>query len=157
MLKNLIRSDNMVRTAFSSLEKSTQKTKEWLHEMQDELGWEDENMVYLAFRSVVQTLRDRLPVEEAIELGDELPMVMKGIYYEGYTTKHKPEKIKNREEFFQKVQEKSPRRPLKAEEATRAVFHLLEKKLGGGGEIKQVRSNLPKDIQNLWKSSIHEE
>jgi uncharacterized protein (DUF2267 family) len=34
-----------------------------------------------------------------------------------------------------------------------AVFHLLENRLGGAGEIKQVRSNLPKDIQNLWKSS----
>lgn len=147
----------MPRTAFSSLEKSTQKTKEWLHEVQDELGWEDENMVYLAFRSVIQTLRDRLPIEEAIELGDELPMVMKGIYYEGYSTRHKPEKIKNRTEFFQKVQEKSPRTPLKTEEATRAVFHLLEKKLGGAGEIKQVRSNLPKDIQNLWRSSVTEE
>lgn len=144
----------MPKSGFSSLDKSTQKTKEWLHEVQDELGWEDENMVYLAFRSVIQTLRDRLPIEEAIDLGDELPMVMKGMYYEGYSTKHKPEKIKNREEFFQKVQEKSPRTPLKTEEATKAVFHLLEKKLGGAGEIKQVRSNLPKDIQNFWKSSI---
>jgi uncharacterized protein (DUF2267 family) len=143
----------MVKTAFSSIEKSTQKTKEWLHEMQDDLGWEDENMVYIAFRSVIQTLRDRLPLEEAIELGDELPMVMKGIYYEGYSTRHKPEKIKNREEFFQKVQEKTPKRPIQTEEATRAVFHLLENRLGGAGEIKQVRSNLPKDIQNLWRSS----
>jgi uncharacterized protein (DUF2267 family) len=147
----------MVKTAFSSIEKSTQKTKEWLHEMQDELGWEDENMVYIAFRSVIQTLRDRLPIEEAIELGDELPMVMKGIYYEGYSTRHKPDKIKNREEFFQKVQEKSSRRPIQTEEATRAVFHLLDTKLSGAGEIKQVRSNLPKDIQNLWRSSGSEE
>lgn len=146
----------MVKTAFSSIEKSTQKTKEWLHEMQDDLGWEDENMVYLAFRSVIQTLRDRLPVEEAIELADELPMVMKGIYYEGYSTRHKPDKIKNREEFFQRVQEKSPRRPLKTEEATKAVFHLLDTKLSGAGEVKQVRSNLPKDIQNLWRSSSKE-
>lgn len=144
----------MVRSGFSNIDKSTQKTKEWLHEVQDELGWEDENMVYIAFRAVIQTLRDRLPVEEAIELADELPMVMKGLYYEGYTPKHKPEKIKNRAEFFQRVQQKSPRRPIQTEEATRAVFHLLENKLSGGGEIKQVKGNLPKDIQDFWESSI---
>lgn len=144
----------MVRSGFSNIDKSTQKTKEWLHEVQDELGWEDENMVYIAFRAVIQTLRDRLPVEEAIELADELPMVMKGLYYEGYTPKHKPEKIKNRTEFFQKVQQKSPRRPIQTEEATRAVFHLLENKLSGGGEINQVKGNLPKDIQDFWESSV---
>jgi len=144
----------MPRAGFSSIDKSTQKTKEWLHEVQDELGWEDENMVYIAVRAVIQTLRDRLPVEEAVELADEFPMVMKGMYYEGYRASGKPEKLKNREEFFQKVQEKSPNKPIKTEEATRAVFHTLEKKLGGAGEIRQVRHNLPKDLQKLWKSSI---
>ncbi len=141
----------MPKAKFSSIEKSSQKTKEWLHEIQDELGWEDENMVYIATRAVIQTLRDRLPVEEAVELADELPMVMKGMYYEGYSASGKPQKIKNSEEFFQKVQEKSPRRPIKSEEATKAVFHTLEKKLSGGGELNQVKVNLPKDIQKLWE------
>ncbi len=141
----------MPKSRFSSIDKSTQKTKEWLHEVQRELGWEDENMVYIATRSVLQTLRDRLPVEEAVELADELPMVMKGMYYEGYRASGKPEKIKNREEFFQKVHEKSPRKPLRTEEATRVVFHMLEKKLGGAGEIRQVKHNLPKDLQMLWE------
>jgi uncharacterized protein (DUF2267 family) len=149
------RSDNiMVKQRFSSLDKSTQKTKEWLHDIQGELGWEDENMVYVATRSVLQTLRDRLPVEEAVELADELPMVMKGMYYEGYRASGKPEKIKNREEFFAKVQEKSSNKPIKSEEATSAVFSTLQKKLGGGGELKQVRDNLPKDIQKFWKSTL---
>ena len=142
----------MVRSGFSSLDKSTQKTKEWLHEVQDKLGWEDENEVYVAFRAVIHTLRDRLPVDEAIELGDELPMVMKGIYYEGYSPRRKPEKIKNREQFFQKVQEKSPRREIKTEEATKAVFSTLQKKLSGGGEIGKVKHNLPKEIQKFMES-----
>lgn len=143
----------MAKQRFTSLDKSTQKTKEWLHNIQDELGWEDENMVYLATRSVLQTLRDRLPVEEAIEFADELPMVMKGMFYEGYSPSGKPDKIKNREEFFSRVQEKSSNQPIKSEDATKAVFHQLERKLGGGGEINQVKGNLPKDLQRLWSSS----
>lgn len=146
----------MPRAGFSSIEKSTHKTKEWLHEIQDELGWEDENMVYTASRAVLQTLRDRLPVIEAVELAEGLPMVMKGMYYEGYNPTGKPEKIKSRDEFFQKVQERTPRTPIKTEEATRAVFNLLDKKLGGGGEIDQVKGNLPKDLQRLWKASKQE-
>ena len=143
----------MAKQKFISLDRSTQKTKEWLHEIQDELGWKNENMVYLATRSVLQTLRDRLPVEEAIEFADELPMVMKGMYYEGYSPGGKPEKLKKREEFFQKVQDRSSNKPIKSEEATKAVFHTLEKKLSGGGEIDQVKKNLPKDIQKFWEDS----
>jgi uncharacterized protein (DUF2267 family) len=79
---------------------------------------------------------------------------MKGMYYEGYRASGKPEKIKNREEFFRKVQEKSPNNPIKTEEATSAVISILEKKLSGGGEIKQVRNNMPKDIQKFWESSL---
>jgi len=142
----------MVKSRFSSIDKSTQKTKEWLHDVQDELGWEDENDVYIAFKSVIQTLRDRLPVDEAIEFGDELPMVMKGIYYDGYSPRRKPEKIKNQTQFFEKVQEKSPRRPIKTEEATKGVFSTLQKKLSGGGELNKVKHNLPKDLQKLWES-----
>ncbi|WP_414468826.1 DUF2267 domain-containing protein [Methanobacterium sp. ACI-7] len=141
----------MPKAGFNSIDKSTQKTKEWLHEIQSDLGWEDENMVYIATRSVLQTLRDRLPVEEAVELADELPMIMKGMYYEGYKASGKPEKIKNREEFFNKVQEKSSNVQIQSEQATKAVFHTLERKLGGGGEINQVKGNLPKDIQRLWE------
>jgi len=139
----------MPKSGFSSIDKSTQKTKEWLHDVQNELGWEDENDVYIAFKAVIQTLRDRLPVDEAIELGDELPMVMKGIYYDGYTPRRKPEKIKNRTQFFEKVQEKAPRRPIKTEEATKGVFSTLQKKLSGGGEITKVKNSLPKDLQEL--------
>ncbi len=146
----------MVKRGFISLDKSAQKTKEWLHEVQDELGWEDENMVYIATRAVLQTLRDRLPVEEAVNLADELPMVMKGMYYEGYSPSGKPEKLKNRDEFFQKVQDRTPRTPIESDVATRAVFHVLERKLGEGGEIDKVKANLPKDLQKLWQASQYE-
>ncbi len=141
----------MVKSGFSSIDKSTQKTKEWLHDMQNELGWDDENEVYVSFKAVIQTLRDRLPIDEAIEFGDELPMVMKGIYYDGYSPRRKPEKIKNQTQFFEKVQEKSPRRDIKAEEATIGVFSILQRKLSGGGEIDKVKHSLPKDLQRLWE------
>ncbi|MGB9937026.1 MAG: DUF2267 domain-containing protein [Methanobacterium sp.] len=141
----------MVKTRFRSIDKSTQKTKEWLHEFEEEVGWEDDNTAYITFRSVIQTLRDRLPVEEAVDLADELPMVMKGMYYEGYRASGKPEKIKNREDFFKKVQEKSPNKEIMAQKATKAVFSFLEKKLGSTGEINQVKGNLPKDLQQFWE------
>ena len=65
------------------------------------------------------------------------------------THRRKPEKIKDQTHFFEKVQEKSPRRPIKTEEATKGVFSTLQKKLSGGGEITKVKNNLPKDLQKL--------
>jgi uncharacterized protein (DUF2267 family) len=36
-------------------------------DIRDELGWEDDERVYDATKAVLHTIRDRLPVEEAMK------------------------------------------------------------------------------------------
>ena len=64
-----------------------------------ELDWENEHKAYLALRTVLHTLRDRLSVEEAVQLGAQLPMLIRGFYYEGWTLKQKPTKERHKTEF----------------------------------------------------------
>jgi uncharacterized protein (DUF2267 family) len=51
---------------------------------------------------VLHALRDRLTVNEAAQFGAQLPMLVRGIYYEGWDPTRLPVKM-NREEFLQRV------------------------------------------------------
>jgi Uncharacterized conserved protein (DUF2267) len=39
---------------------------------------------------VLHALRDRLPQQNAVELGAQLPMVIRGMYYEGWDLQKEP-------------------------------------------------------------------
>src|SRR3972149_5548702 len=60
-------------------EGTLQKTQVWLNDLMFELDWEDRpQKAYLALRTVLHALRDRLTVEEAVQLGAQLPMLVRG-------------------------------------------------------------------------------
>lgn len=63
---------------------SLQKTQVWLNDLMSELGWEEKpQKACLALRTALHALRDRLTNEEAVHLGAQLPILIRGIYYEG--------------------------------------------------------------------------
>ncbi len=140
----------MVNTGLASFDSTVQKSIEWLNGIQEELGWEDRNMVYTATKAVLQTLRDRLPVYEAAHLGAQFPALMRGYYYEGYNPSDKPDKtIDDNEDFYMSVQKKTVNEPIDPAEATHAVFMFLKSHMSGG-EIEDIIANMPNGLKNLW-------
>jgi uncharacterized protein (DUF2267 family) len=59
------------------------KANTWLHKVAEHLGVPDRNQAGRIFRAVLHALRDRLPAGEAAHLGAQLPIIWKGIYYDG--------------------------------------------------------------------------
>ena len=130
-----------------------QKTHAWLNDIMSELDWHDRpNKAYLALRTVLHTLRDRLTIEEAVQLGAQLPMLVRGFYYEGWTLKGKPGKERHKEDFLAPIKavfkEDLISRP---ESIARAVFRTLARHTSDG-EIEDVRHSLPKALRDLWPS-----
>jgi uncharacterized protein (DUF2267 family) len=60
---------------------------------------DSDHQAYQALRAVLQTIRDGLPVMEPVHLGSQLPMLVRGMYYEGWTPLDKPLKL-TRDEFL---------------------------------------------------------
>jgi uncharacterized protein (DUF2267 family) len=74
----------MSTTDLEVFDTTVHKTNSWLHELMEELGWSDRHKAYLALRATLHALRDRLTVQGVAQLGAQLPMLIRGFYYEGW-------------------------------------------------------------------------
>jgi len=99
---------------------------------------------------VLHALRDRLTVEEAVHLGAQLPMLVRGFYFEGWTLKGKPHKERHKEDFLAHVKEAfKDNVTVNPQQVVRAVFKVLAK-YTSAGEIGDVKHILPKALRELW-------
>ena len=139
------------KTSPDVFEGTLQKTQVWLNDLMFELDWEDRpQKAYLALRTVLHALRDRLTVEEAVQLGAQLPMLVRGFYFEGWTLKGKPHKERHKEDFLAHVKEAfKDNVTVNPQQVVRAVFKVLAKHTSAG-EIEDVKHILPKALRELW-------
>jgi uncharacterized protein (DUF2267 family) len=133
----------------ASVAHTVQQTQQWLKELRDNAGLNDEAAALGMLRAVMHPLRDRLSVEEAVDLGAQLPTLLRGVYFEGWRPHHTPEKIRSKREFLDKVTIKLLPHPVAAEPAVRDVFALIAHHCDPG-EIADVIDQLPAEIKELW-------
>jgi uncharacterized protein (DUF2267 family) len=134
-------------------DETIQLTNVWLKELMDELGWDDRHRAYLALRVTLHALRDHLSVEAAAKLAAQLPMLVRGFYYDGWHPAHKPVKSKSAESFLAQIENgfrHSPTdEPVDPLAVASAVFELLDRHLTEGA-ADHVRQSLPKQLRALW-------
>jgi uncharacterized protein (DUF2267 family) len=132
-------------------DKTLVKSNEWLKELGAELGWEDAHATLLALRSVLHALRDRLTPTEAADLAAQMPLLIKGVYFDGWRCGAPPVKARTRQDFLALVRKSLIRAMPEAdpERVTRAVFKLLVGRISRG-EIEDVRGMLPSELVELW-------
>jgi uncharacterized protein (DUF2267 family) len=140
----------MSMTGLEVFDTTVHKTNSWLKELMEELHWQERRKAYLALRATLHALRDRLTVEEVAQLGAQLPMLIRGLYYEGWSPTGKPLRMRDKEEFLGLIERQFRGDDLvDPEQVGRAVFAVLPNPVTEG-EIEDVKHVLPAEIRGLW-------
>jgi uncharacterized protein (DUF2267 family) len=104
----------------------------------------------MGLRITLHALRDRLTVEETAQLAAQLPMLMRGLYYEGWDPTGKPQKVRHTEAFLAPIRQHFRDDPdVDPEKVARAVFKVLTRHVSAG-EIADIKHLLPTELRALW-------
>jgi uncharacterized protein (DUF2267 family) len=134
----------------SVFDKTEQKTMHWVSGVASSMGSADMQRSYMVLRGVLHALRDRLPTNEAVQFGAQLPMLVRGFYYEGWRPQGKPKHYHHKEPFLEQVRSEVPMLDdTQLERAVSSVFETLESEIPGG-ELEHVRHALPADLRDMW-------
>lgn len=132
------------------IEHMSQTAEEWIAQVSYSLGCDEEHG-YRALRAGLQALRDRLSVDEAAQLGAQLPTLIRGLYYEGWSPHRVPILVRSREEFYDLIRRPySPLDPsVDPERIAIAVFELVSTRISQG-EVDDMMATLPTPIKELF-------
>ncbi|OLB97969.1 MAG: hypothetical protein AUH30_09265 [Candidatus Rokubacteria bacterium 13_1_40CM_68_15] len=140
----------MATTGLDVFDRTLHKTHGWLNDLMRELGWQEKHRAYLALRATLHALRDWMTIEEVAQLGAQLPMLIRGFYYDAWDPTGKPVRERRKEEFLGRIaQEFRGGERIDPEPVARAVFAVLERRITEG-EIEDVKHVLPAEIRSLW-------
>ncbi|MCE6967257.1 DUF2267 domain-containing protein [Cereibacter sphaeroides] len=133
-----------------TLDHAPQVAAEWLNELQEDLGWADRGRAYLLLRATLHAIRDFLTVEEAADLAAQLPILMRGIFYEGWVPARTPAEARTVDDFLERVTGAFTVSPLaEPDVAVAAVFDLLRRHVSQG-EFRQVAWAMRRPLRDLW-------
>lgn len=125
-------------------------TNAWLKSIMEKAGWVDRQRAYLALRASLHALRDRLSIDQAAHLGAQLPMLVRGFYYEGWHPAGKPLKERHKDVFLAHIHEAFRNDPeIDPERVAKVVFAVIAEHISEG-EKKNVLGSLPKELRELW-------
>lgn len=145
----------MTREKLDVFERALQKADSWIDDLASSLGWEDRHRTYEALGSVLHVLRDRLPVRKAVDLGAQLPLLIRGLYYQSWDVSVSPEKYRHADDFLRHIRGQLTQRrldPIPEERLVESVASLMADRLSVG-ELECVCRSLPPEIREFFLKS----
>lgn len=139
----------------STIDHTVQLTSEWLRDLSERLGVPgDGERAYRVLRAYLQTMRDRLNLGEATDLAAQLPLLVRGFYYEGFDPSQTPRRL-DRDEFLAELADRAvidSNDPFDAEKAVQATTAMLRSRISEG-QMQDVFSQLPGGLRELLEQT----
>ena len=139
----------MTVTRIDIIDRSVEKAHIWLNDLAEELGTKDGQHAYRVLRAFLQALRDHLSVDEAAALAAQLPIFVRGVFYEGWDPSRTPEHARDVDSFLQRIAgEAGLAGETEASFAATAASRVLRRHVSPG-EGESVLRALPQHLREL--------
>ena len=144
----------MSATGLNVFDKTIQTTNIWLDEIMADIG-PDRQVAWHTLGAVLRTLRDRLPPDLAAHLGAQLPLLVRGSFYDQYEPAATPEKLCDLDPFLEQIADELKfTRPVNVRDALQIVCNVLAKHVEKG-QMDKVWQALPQDIRQVATAKLH--
>jgi uncharacterized protein (DUF2267 family) len=146
-----------------NFEKHAAKGNEFVNLLAAHLGDPDNReRAGRVLRCVLHALRNRLPIEESMQLISQLPMAIKAIYVDGWKPGHTFARIRTMSEFAEEVMRidgavawRDFSGLLEAVDAVQAVMRTVAHYVSSG-ELDHVVAILPEDMKSYFYDWTHQ-
>ena len=132
------------------IDHTIQETHEWVNELRERLEWESSRDALRLLRATLVQVRDHLGHAEVAQFAAQMPILLRGMFYEGWRPSNTPLQDRSAAHFMAAIEERLGDVPdWRGEQDLRAVFRTLDHRISAG-EIAHVRASLPHAIRQLW-------
>ncbi len=140
----------MKQAGLDTIDHAPQVVAEWLNLLEVDLGWHDRSRSYRLLRETLHAIRDFLTVPEAAALSAQLPLLLRGIFFEGWMPARTPARPRSADALLARVGKAFADDPLlEPDVAIAAVFAVLRRRIDPG-EYEQVARSLRRPIREMW-------
>lgn len=145
----------MRRHTPDAFDTAVQKGNIWLKDIEQAGKLRSRFQAYTALRSVLHALRDCAPAAEAVKFSAQMPLMIKGVFFDGWKISPKPLRL-TREEF-----EEHLRRGLKEQTgvepatALRAVLAAIQNHISPS-VLRTFQLVLPRDVHEAVRMALLE-
>jgi len=157
-----INAQNRIRatiTGTRNIDEAVHKLNMWLLDLMKAMKWDSRERALSAYRATLHTVRDLLPDNNVVHFGAQLPLILKGIFYDGWTLKARPTyQVNTAAQFYDLVRFELGSANLKFDnetirQFTKAIFQNMTKHMGEK-EMRKVKALLRENVRDIIPVSL---
>lgn len=132
------------------IDHTVQLTHEWINELRERLGWGSSRDALRLLRVTLAQIRDHLGHDEVAQLSAQMPLLIRGMFFEGWRPAQTPVRDRKVAHFVAAIEAQvADVRDWRGEQDIACVFRTLDNRVSEG-EIRDVKAGLPQAIRELW-------
>jgi uncharacterized protein (DUF2267 family) len=142
----------MTTTRVDIIDRSVEKAHIWINDVAEELGTQNAHHAYRVLRAFLHALRDHLSTDEAAQLAAQLPIFIRGVFYENWDPSGTPERVRDLDSFLRRIAEDAILAgETEASFAALAAYRAMSRHISAG-EAGSVLRVLPEHVREFLGS-----